>query len=352
MVQAMTGHLTPLHQALMAAQPLPEGDGAPDWITLIPAGVAIRTHDGRGPYRVEDAAAVVAASMAEARIDGDMVIDVNHATDHLAGKGGEAPARGWIKELQARGDGSIWGRVAWTDEGRALVAGRAYRGISPVFVHDAKGVIRSILRAALTNIPNLRGLPALNMESSMTFQARLAAKLGLRADASEDDVLAAAHPATDTALQAALAEIGVALGVEGAEPRAVVTAAKLLRSGTADAVVLQAENTSLRGRIDAIEAAAGRARSEAWFDGKVRDKVQDFNAGNREERIAMHMAHPDVVEKLTSGNRTLGATHLGGQPPGGGGGAVALSAEQVQIARMLGVPEADYLKSLNAQEAR
>ncbi|SDF84724.1 hypothetical protein SAMN04244550_02958, partial [Rhodobacter capsulatus] len=51
--------------ALCAAQPLPEGD-APEWVHLLPsASGTILTHDGRGPYRVTDPAAIITASLAE-----------------------------------------------------------------------------------------------------------------------------------------------------------------------------------------------------------------------------------------------------------------------------------------------
>ncbi|MGY6517055.1 phage protease, partial [Vibrio parahaemolyticus] len=75
-----------------------------------------------------------------------------------------APARGWIVALQARRDG-IWGKVEWTPEGRKLVPG--YRGISPVIRHDKQsGRIDAILRASLTNTPNLSGLVTLHSEAA------------------------------------------------------------------------------------------------------------------------------------------------------------------------------------------
>lgn len=40
-----------------------------------------------------------------------------------------------IIELQAREDGSIWGRAEWNSAGRQLLAERAYVGISPVITH-------------------------------------------------------------------------------------------------------------------------------------------------------------------------------------------------------------------------
>ena len=123
--------------ALCAAVALPEDtEAAPEWVHLLPAG-EIQTGDGRGPYRVADAVALLAASLTE---DDRLPIDENHATDLAAPEGRPAPARGWIVELQARADG-IWGRVEWTREGKRLVLGRAYRGISPVIRHKPTGEV-------------------------------------------------------------------------------------------------------------------------------------------------------------------------------------------------------------------
>lgn len=132
-----------------------EGRGAPEWLHMLPAGEA-RTHDGRGPYRVADVPALLAASMAAA--GGRMVVCENHATDLAAPRGEAAPARGWITELQGRVDG-VWGRVDWTDDGRRMVEAKEYRGISPVIAHAADGTVTALLRATLTNTPIWRGSP-------------------------------------------------------------------------------------------------------------------------------------------------------------------------------------------------
>lgn len=128
----------------------------PEWIHLVPGG-SFSGRDGRGPYKLRDAAAVIAASMA----DGRLPVDENHATDFAAESGAPSPARGWIVQLESRDDG-IWGRVEWTESGRALLADKAYRGISPVFMHDEGGAVQKLLRAALTNTPNLPQLATLH----------------------------------------------------------------------------------------------------------------------------------------------------------------------------------------------
>ena len=146
-------------KALCSAIELPSGT-VPDWLHLLPVG-EISTNDGRGPYRAPDASALIASSL----VGGKLCLDENHATDLLAPKGGSAPARGWIVELQSRDDG-IWGRVEWTPAGRRLMEAGEYRGVSPVIAHRRDGTVTAILRASLTNTPNLRGLTSLHSASA------------------------------------------------------------------------------------------------------------------------------------------------------------------------------------------
>jgi len=187
----------PSSVALCAALPLPgAGEAAarvPAFIQLLPAGV-IHTRDGRGPYRLVDAAAVIARSLPAG--GPGLPLDENHATDLAAPKGAPAPARGWIVELQARADG-VWGRVEWTPEGRAMIAGRAYRHVSPVIQHDSEGRIMRILRASVVNLANLPDLAALNAARADAFPeivmdlTKLREALRLPADADETAILAA-----------------------------------------------------------------------------------------------------------------------------------------------------------------
>ena len=131
---------------------IPAASEAPEWIELIPAG-EFAGRDGRGPYRLKDAAAVIEASRA-LRMDAGLPIDYDHATDFAAPAGRPAPAAGWIRSLEQR-DGALWGGIEWTRHGAAAVAMREYRYISPVFEYAPNGEIVRLLRAALTNNPNL-----------------------------------------------------------------------------------------------------------------------------------------------------------------------------------------------------
>ncbi len=183
--------------AICSAQALP-ATSIPEWVHLLPAG-QVRTVDGRGPYTVANATALCAASMA----GGKLALDENHATDLAAPKGLSAPARGWIVALQARQDG-IWGKVVWTPEGRRLVPG--YRGISPVIRHDkSSGRIDAILRASLTNTPNLSGLVSLHSQAPQDVRKWLIDTLSIT---PEGDMNLAGKEATEFLRDAAREAMG------------------------------------------------------------------------------------------------------------------------------------------------
>lgn len=326
---------TALTLALCAMRALPDGEDAPEWINLLPAGAAIHTYDGRGPYRVQDAEAVIAASMADPR---GIPVDQDHATDR---PGMEAPARGWITQMQARADG-IWGRAEWTGAGRALLADRAYRGISPVIFHDKAGVVQRIARASLTNVPNLRGLAALHQEDARMgpLMTRLAALLGLPEDATEDRITGAVEALRGQApaLQSQLSEIGVALGVSGSSPTAMVEAARALQAQQTQVTALQSEVQGLRQKM-----------AEGWWAAQIGAK-RAIPADRKDALIALHMQDPAQADQIAGLYPTLGATVTTAAPPAkGADGTPALNAEELKIAEMLGQDPAEFAKALAAE---
>lgn len=288
---------------LMQAQSLPEiaGGEVPDWIKILPPpGQPIATHDARGPYAYADPQAVIAASLGrKPRI----VVDENHATETAAKRGEPSPARGYVAELQARADG-IWARIDWTAAGRALMADRAYWGISPVFMvpKSAPRVIAAIKSIALTNEPNLRELPALHHEETGMSHTALAQALGLAETATEDEMLARASALTGAetahaALQAQMGEIGRALGVEGADPGAVLIAARqAAEADDADTVAaLQTEVASLTGRVASLTEAAARSRAETFVDAEIA-RGRMIPASLRDHYVSRHMQDAASVE--------------------------------------------------------
>lgn len=354
MILGMSKAAPPLLKATMAARDLDQTGEVPEWVHLLPAlsGGKVQTDDNRGPYLVENAEAIIAASFADQT---KLQIDENHAEDLKSGRGEPSPARGWITEMQARADG-IWGRVEWTGAGRALVADKAYRAMSPVILHDKAKRVIAILRASLVNRPNLKGLVSLNQESSMDAMAKMAAALGLAEGASEEDILTAIKalkdkkPDGEKAMQSALSTIGVSLGLAAdAAPEAVVAAANLAKGGKDQLVALQAQVTDLTGQLTALQAADKRKAAEAFIDRAIADRRAGINATNREDMIALHMSDSTTAEKLVTGMPMLTAIGTVQIPPAVKDGQVALNAAQLEACTKLGVSTDAYQKTLAAE---
>ena len=141
--------------------------GVPELVQLIPYGV-IKGRDGRR-FKMFNTKEVIAETIRRFNPTGvqntiDLVVDYEHQTDLSAENGKPAPAGGWIKELFDKGNAGLWGKVSWTARAKEFIQSRQYRFLSPVFKHDKDGNVLALLRAGLTNAPNLE-LKAFNSEN-------------------------------------------------------------------------------------------------------------------------------------------------------------------------------------------
>lgn len=193
-------------------------------IQLLPIGV-IELRDGRGPFLLprQAAAAVIEATRAHAGRTAIMVdYDHQHHFGVRDGVAAQAPAAGWIDPASLEADDSgIWATVEWTPAARARLEAREYRYISPLFAFDPKSKeVRSILAAGLTNVPAIEALAAAasaqHPENRTMEISRIAAALGLADSATEDEVLEK------------LKELSGAAGTAAATVQAVAAAAKRL----------------------------------------------------------------------------------------------------------------------------
>ena len=311
--------------------------GAEDWIMLmpVPATRIVATVDGRGPYRIADAAKLATSSL-QAH-DGRIPIDENHSTDLAAPRGEPAPARGWATELQARENGvggpGIYGKVEWSPSGAALMSEKSYRYISPVIIHDRDGNVLDLPRASLTNTPNLLGMAALNAteNDTMDLLAQLQALLGLPGTADAAAVVAkvkslcsdtsgqsialaaglAKDAGTDTVLAAvkalksgtALASIAKAAGLkEDAPEAAIVTAITALASGVPDAVkALQTELAGVTTKLNAALTASATEKATAFVDNAIKAGVVGVKPAAR----PLHRAARRRPRQRRKGNRQL-----------------------------------------------
>lgn len=321
-----------LSLALLAHR-LPEGDGPPAEIMLLPAGV-IRSGDKRGPWQVEDAQAVVTASMAAGH---GIVLDFVHQTQLAKKTGGDAPAAGWITDMAVK-DGAIWGSVNWTKRGKEALANRDYRFISPAFFHDQKsGAIRKIVSASLVNDPAIDTLPALaHKEISMdkpSPAATAAAPAASRADAIA--ALREKHQGDE----ATLALLSHAIEPETAAPAAAAEPDPSKFAPIGVVKDLSQQLASLRAEVASGKAADAVAAAEA--ESKVSPAMREWALELASKDPEAFAAFVKNAPKLVAD----GVADALAKPAGGSG----LSADQLAICTNMGLDPVAYAKSL--QEA-
>lgn len=310
-----------------------EGAEVPKRVCLVPPGEVITGRDGRS---WKNPAPAQAAHNSMARLP-KLPIDENHATDLSAPKGGPSPALGWMTNLNADESGAVYADVEWTPRGKEAVRNKEYGYISPVFLYNKENEINCILRAGLTNSPNL-GLPAINSEQNSeymegkTMDKALCAALGIAENAGLNEALAAIGKLKAAQNAANAGGGGVDLGVYA--PRAELNAA--LEKAVA------AEK-----RLAELDAAAFRKEAEAAVDGAV--KAGKFPPASRETCLAL-CADKTGLEKfkaLAAANPAIvdGKVHAPeGDPPPAAGGGVALNSEEAALAKAMGYSVEEYRK--------
>jgi phage I-like protein len=127
----------------------------PEWIRVLPMG-KVELADHREPFTVDEASLTSMVAAFQSR-GIDLVIDYEHQSLN----GERAPAAGWIKDLEARGDG-LWARVDWTKQAQEYLAQREYRYFSPVLRLDPETRRpMALMHVGLTNVPAINHLPPL-----------------------------------------------------------------------------------------------------------------------------------------------------------------------------------------------
>ncbi|CAA0129454.1 Uncharacterised protein [Starkeya nomas] len=331
MVAGMPQHLATARASILTPIALAAAGAVPEWIMILPAGPQLRAVDGRS-WTIEDPDAVAAASM----LDGlDLPIDWEHAQDHRAPKGEEAPAAGWIDRIEVR-DGAQWAHVDWTEKGRRSIAGRDYRYISPTFLHDKAGRIARIIGAGLVNRPAFNSLPALAQQSTTTedtMKSTLAA-LGLAETATEADATAAVTK-LKTDLVAATASAQTP-SLEKFVPRADYDQV-LQRATAAEQKLTERDRSDLDARVTTLIDGAVAA-------GKIAPASKPHYVALAQKDFAqvegLLATAPQIVKP--SGLDDPGRT----TPPAG-----TLDEVEKAMCRQLGLSEADYLKTKTAEAA-
>lgn len=311
---------------------LEAGKPAPEWVHLVPAGTFTGA-DGRGPFELKEPQKVIAASLASVA-GGVLPIDYDHAIDLAAPNGGKAPAAAWIEELQSRDDG-IWGRAKWTPAGAAAVEAGEYRFLSPAIASTKKGggTVLAVLRAALTNNPNLHGLTALHMNGAdmdETQLAQLREALGLGADADITAILAAIKALKDSATNP-MAKVADALGLKAdAGQDAILVALHAAKTPDPAKFIPAGQVVALNSQVQELMAEKrDREITEAITSGKLPPALKEWG-------INLHKSDPAAFRKYVEAAPAIVGSDPANPPPAAKG-ANGLTAAEVEICRNMGV---------------
>lgn len=323
----------------------------PEWVQVFPASSGtLEASDGRR-FKLSDAAAVIAASLAGGR---DLPIDFDHATDLAAKEGRPAPACGWIKAFEIRDDG-IWAQVAWNERGRTALAGLEYRYLSPVFslTKDTREVTR-ILRASLTNNPafEMTALAHAQQEKNPVDELLKALCQALGLDLEKTDRDAAIARVTELAARQGdaavpVTELASALGIdaEGAKPESLVTAIAALKAQAAAAepdptkFVDLATFRATRDQLAALQSSISTERAAAAVDSAIKDGR--LIPAQRDWGIAYASRDLAGFEEFVGKQPQL----VGGRvaPPAGESGKPVLSETDRALCAGLGISEEKFL---------
>lgn len=286
----------------------------------------------------------------------DLLIDYEHQTLETEKNGKEAPASGWIKRASLEwreGEGLFANDYKWTAKAKGFIDDDAYRYLSPVFSYNKiTGEIIDLLHIGLVNTADIDGMdqvaaakftPQPNQEIQMDELKKL---LGLKQDATQEDVLAACKANQDL-IKANETEIA-ALKAKVQEGDTEVAALKA-KSGAADpAKFVPIEVvTQLQTEVAALKASV----DESDVDDLVTVALKSGQLIPAQEQWARDLAKQHGVAALKSYvDSAPQIAALKGQQTDGrsfdkDGGAV-LNETEIAVCKQLGISEEDYKQSL------
>jgi len=324
-----------------------------DWMKVLPAG-KWSARDGRGPFssgQITQMQQIVERSLAYLG-ETEMMVDYGHDNS--------GRAAGWVKELQARDDG-IWARVEWTEAARTAIKAGEFRYISP-FITDKKGQVDLLLNFALVNMPALdlaataASTQTQNKETEVDFIAKLRAALGLDASAPEATILeaiAANAVALAAAPAAALKPVALAAGLaETATAEQLVAAVKGRSEGEGVVSALRAELTATATALAALQTKVANNDAAALVDAAIsegRVGVKPLRDHYIARAAASAESFASVRTELTGLPALAGGSIVPPAPVPGTDGKVALSAEQRERVKVLGITTEAFVATLEAE---
>ncbi|MDR1276089.1 MAG: phage protease [Candidatus Accumulibacter sp.] len=373
-----------------------DGEGqtkaAPLHIRVIPDG-EFDALDGR-PGNIEGVKAKkwrMDATIAEAVITRftaygvDLPIDYEHQTLHTAANGRPAPAAGWMRGLEYVSGTGLVAHVRWTDAAAAHLAAGEYRYLSPIFFFDPDtGAVLCLHSLALTNKPALGRLgeiAALVNHSAKSETHLLAGKASRLAkpvpflEKKQENPIFASDPRLkqsrvslcdkfsfneestmdktkflvalglplDTGDDTAFAQLS-ALVRKSKELETQVAAMKANQFDPARHIPL-AEHAKITGELAALKAESEKVEHARLIEAALSDAriLPPNEAYWRAQPLAALQAFLKDAKPLAA----LQGTQTGGLPPDGGGKKVALSDDEMAVAKSLGLSPEEFSKAKN-----
>lgn len=309
-----------------------ESGTVPTRIQILPAGKKIKGVDGR-EWTLSDPAALCAKMNASSSVTtkNGCCIDENHSTDLCAPKGGEAPAFGWFRNFSVETDGSIWADVEWNSRGQKAVSEKEYRYISPVFTRDKDGNITEILRAALTNNPNIDN-PALNSSQETAEEKNMDKEL----------CVALGLPETATAQDALSAISKLKTELNGAQNKGVDLATYAPR---ADLTAMQQRAEKAEKELAELNAASLKTKATAAVEQAVKDgKIAPASKETYLELCASEDGFAKFEKIMAATPSITGGMQVPDRAVSGADGSVELNAVEKNWASSLGYTDEEWSK--------
>jgi phage I-like protein len=318
-----------------------------DAVQLFPAGTFTAPRGammGSGPWNINSESAAALIQRVQQRIN-DIVVDYEHQTLAAAQNGQPAPASGWLKPLNLEwreGQGLYCKAPEWTETAAAFLKKKEYKYLSPVFsYHKQTGQVLDLLHVGLTNNPAIDGMEdvllaaakSLSQQPEEPVMEKLLKMLGLSAEASEDEAVAAL-----TAIQTSADDLKKDLKAKDE----AIAAAKANGDATAMEAItgLQTEVAALTKTIHESEMDTLIAAAKA--DGKLIPAQEKWA---RELGVDALKGYLDVAHPIAALKTQQSTTQQRDAE-----GKAILTDEQIAVCTQMGIPQEDFIKTL-AKEA-
>lgn len=311
--------------------------------------------EGMGGWYVDDSNGYALAESIN-QLGIDLMIDYEHQTLYLEKNGQGNPAAGWIKQVEYRPNEGLFATVAWTDKAASQIKAGEYRYISPLFIPDSDGRVVQVLNAALTNRPALHNLAEAFALSQIFNQQqgqpmlKLLQQLFDAPNASEAEMMEKL-----TALSAAKGDSKVALSAVYDELKTQTAQAVALSAQVANPdptkFVALSQMQAVQTELNTLKAQQAKEKADtlitqALSDGRLLPAQKEWAENLAQTNL---VALSDYLATVTPNAALSGGMQAKDKPEGG---AVALSADEKEAARIMGKTEAEYSEIKKQQGAK